>query len=149
MNFLNSLASLLGIEVEEIRQRIQQNAVTWSVIGLFAVICLAFLLVAAHLGLAIWVGPIWSALIIAGAAFVVAGILFLVYRSNEQTAQRRAMERRRTAEANALMTGAAVSALPVLMKSPLVRNIGIPVGAALVALYFANRMDTGEDGKKK
>lgn len=148
MNFLNSLASLLGIEVEELRQRIQQNAVTWSVMGLFAVICLAFLLVAAHLGIAIWVGPIWSALIIAGAAFVVAGILYLIYRGNEQAAQRRATERRRTAEANALMTGAAVTALPVLLKSPLLRNVGIPLGAALVALFLANRMDTGEDGKK-
>lgn len=148
MSFLTSLASFLGIEVEELTQRLQQNAVTWAVIGLFAVICLAFLLVAAHLGLAIWVGPIWSALIIAGIALVIAAILFVVYRMNEGAARKRELERRRTAEANALMTGAAVTALPVLLKSPLVRNVGIPVGAALAALYFANRLDTGDDGKK-
>ena len=148
MNFLTSLASLLGIEVEELTERIRQNAVLWSVIGVLAMIMLAFLLVAAHLGLALWVGPIWSALIIAGVALLFAAILFVVYRINEGTAHRRSMERRRTAEANALMTGAAVTALPVLLKSPLVRNVGIPIGAALAALYFANRLDAGEPDKK-
>jgi hypothetical protein len=148
MSLLTSLASFLGIEVEELTERIRQNAVLWAVIGVFAAICLAFLLVAAHLGLSLWVGPIWSALIIAGVALVFAAILFIIYRVNEGTAHRRALERRRTAEANALMTGAAVTALPVLLKSPLVRNVGVPIGAALVALYFANRLDTGEPDKK-
>jgi hypothetical protein len=148
MNVLTSLASLLGIEVEELTERIKQNAGLWGVIGVFAVICLAFLLVAAHLGLTLWVGPIWSALIIAGVALVIAAIFFIVYRVNEGTAHRRALERRRSAEANALMTGAAVTALPVLLKSPLVRNVGIPLGAALAALYFANRLDTGDPDDK-
>jgi SNF family Na+-dependent transporter len=139
MHLLLPLASILGIEVDVLVDRLRKKAVAWSVIGLFALIGLAFLLVAAHLALSDWVGPFWSALIIAGTALFVAAVVFAVIRIIEDIASRREAQRRHSAETTALMTTAAVAALPVVMKSPLMRNIGLPLGGALAALYFLSK----------
>jgi large-conductance mechanosensitive channel len=139
MHLLLPLASILGIEVDVLIDRFRKKAVAWSVIGLFALIGLAFLLVAAHLALSDWVGPFWAALIMAGTALVIAAVIFLVIRVIEDIASRREAQRRHSAETTALMTTAAVAALPIVMKSPLMRTIGLPLGGALAALYFLSK----------
>lgn len=146
MQLLSALASILGIEVNELIGRLRKNAVAWSVIGLFGVIALAFLLVAAHTALAGWIGPIWAPLVIAGVALAVALVIVIVIRIMESIAAREEAQRRRAAETTALATTAAITALPMLLKSPLVRNVGLPLGAALAALYFLSRAE-GRGGR--
>ena len=72
-------------------------------------------------------GPIWSPLIIAGGALVIAIILFVALQIQEAALKRRAEERRREAESTALIASAAIKALPELLASPAVRDVGLPV----------------------
>ena len=48
-------------------------------------------------------------------------------------------ERRRNTETTALVTSAAISALPILFRSGLMKKVGIPVGSALAAVYLLTR----------
>lgn len=139
LNLLTPLASLLGIEAEEIVGRMKKNAGLWAAIAAFALIALVFLLVAANAGLTLWVGPIWAPLIIAGAAALIALVIYLVSRIGAGIAERKEAERRRSAETTALVTTAAITAIPLLLKSPLMRSIGLPLGAALAAFFVLSR----------
>jgi hypothetical protein len=139
MHLLLPLASILGIEVDELIANFRKNALAWGAIGLFALIGLAFLLVATHLALSDWLGPIGSALSIAGASLLVALGIFLAIRVTADIAKRREAQRRHSAEKTALVTTAAITALPMVMKSPLMRTVGIPLGGALAALYFLSK----------
>jgi len=148
MILLTQLASILGIEVDELVSSSRRKALMWAVIALLAITGLAFLLVAAYLGMSLWVGPIWAALTLAVIAITAAAIIYAVARVTADIAHRREVERRRSAETTALVTTAAATALPLVLKSPMVRNVGIPVGAALAALFFAMRSDNGDAGKR-
>ena len=136
MNLLFTLASILGVEVDELIERLKKNAIAWSAVALFALIGLAFLLVALHTALVGWIGPIWAPLAIAGGALLVAFAIFLVVKIADDIASRRSAERRHSSERTALVTTAAISALPLLMKSDLMRKVGIPIGGALAAAYL-------------
>ena len=139
MHLLLPLASILGIEVDELIDRFRKNAIAWSAIGLFVLIGLAFLLVAAHTALVAWIGPLWAPLVIAGVALLIALSIYLVLRIIDTVSSRREAQRRHSAETTALVTTAAITALPMMMKSPLMRTIGLPVGGALAALYFLSK----------
>jgi hypothetical protein len=127
MGILSLLGRLVGVEVETLVQRVRESAVAFAAIGLFALICVTFLLVALYTALTQWVGPIWSPLIIAGGALVIAIILFVALQIQEAALKRRAEERRREAESTALIASAALSALPELLASPAVRDVGLPI----------------------
>jgi len=127
MGILSLLGSLMGVEVETLVQRLRESAVAFAAIGLFVLICVAFLLVALYTALAQRVGPIWSPLIIAGGALVIAIILFIALQIQEAALKRRAQERRREAESTALIASAALNALPELLASPAVRDVGLPI----------------------
>ena len=139
MNLLLPLASLLGIEVEDLLDRIKQNAIAWSAMAFFALIGVVFLLVALYTGMVDWLGPIWGPLAIAGGALVVALAIFIGIRIAAGIAARREAERRHSAEKTALVTTAAITAVPMLLKSPLMKQIGLPVGGALAALYLLSK----------
>jgi len=139
MNLLLPLASLLGIEVEDLLDRIKQNAIAWSAMAFFALIGVVFLLVALYTGMVDWLGPIWGPLAIAGGALVVALGIFIGIRIAAGIAARRETERRHSAEKTALVTTAAITAFPMLLKSPLMKQIGLPVGGALAALYLLSK----------
>jgi len=137
MGFLAPLATLLGVEVETLLERVKGSAVAFAAIGLFSLICVFFLLFALYAWLTDWVGPIWSPLIIAGAALVMALILFGALHIQQAALRRRAEERRREAQETALVAGAALGALPELLRSPLVRNVGLPLALYVGFLLFA------------
>jgi hypothetical protein len=144
MGLLAPLASLLGVEVETLLERVKGSAVAFAAIGLFGLICLFFLLVALYTWLTAWFGPIWSPLIIAAAALLVAIVLFVALQMQQTALQRRAEIRRREAQETALVAGAALSALPDLLRSPLVRNVGLPL-----ALYAGFLLLSGSGKRKK
>ena len=139
MNLLLPLASLLGIEVEDLLDRIKQNAIAWSAMAFFALIGVVFLLVALYTGMVDWLGPIWGPLAIAGGALVVALAIFIGIRIAAGITARREAQRRHSAEKTALVTTAAITAFPMLLKSPLMKQIGLPVGGALAALYLLSK----------
>ena len=145
MHLLLPLASILGIEVEDILDRFKQNAIAWTAIAFFALVGVVFLLVALYTGMVGWLGPILGPLAIAGGALVVALAIFIGIRVAAGIVARREAQRRHSAEKTALVTTAALTAVPMLLKSPLMKQIGLPVGGALAALYLLSKQGGHRD----
>lgn len=139
MHLLLPLASILGIEVEDLLDRFKQNAMAWSAIAFFALVGVVFMLVALYTGMVDWLGPIWGPLAIAGGALVVALGIFIGIRIAASIVAHREAQRRHSAEKTALVTTAAITAVPMLLKSPIMKQIGLPVGGALAALYLLSK----------
>lgn len=149
MAILGPLAALLGIEVDVLTERIKQNAMVYGLVALFGVICLAFLLVAAHVGLTYWVGPLWAALIIAGAALLVLFVIWLWAGAVERARLRRVAERRRATDSTALVTTAAITALPLLIKNPAIRIAAVPLGFLIGYILLSRYASGGAKGGDK
>ncbi len=139
MHLLLSLASFLGIEVESLTARLKRNAVALVAIGGFALIGVIFLLVTLQTAMVGWLGPVWGPLTIAGGALLIALGIFTGLQITRSIAARHSTERRPSAEKTALVTTAALTAVPMLLRSPLMKSIGIPVGGALAALYLLSK----------
>ena len=139
MKFLLPILSLLGLETQVLIEQARRNAIVTGTMAFFALAGLIFTLVAAHAALAAWLGPIWAPVILAGAAFAGLLVTYLVRRLTERAAQRRRAEQRYSSETRALMTTTAITAVPMLLKSPLLRRYGLPIGAALVAYFVLSR----------
>jgi ABC-type siderophore export system fused ATPase/permease subunit len=139
MHLLALAASVLGIEVDELIDRMKKNAMAWSAVALFALIGVTFLLVALNA----WLSEIWSPvvapLVIAAGALVIALAIWAGIAITTSIAERRAAQRRNATEKTALVTTAALTAVPLLLKSDLMKKIGIPVGGALAAAYLLTK----------
>jgi len=149
LNLLYPIASLLGIEAGEVVERVKKNAFLWGTIAIFGIIAVVFLLVAANAGLTLWVGPIWAPLILAGVAAAIALITYAVSAVTAEIAHKKEVQRRRSAETTALVTTAAITAIPLLMRSPLMKTVGLPLGGALAALYLLSKSGTRSPTDKK
>lgn len=145
MHLLLPLASFLGLEVEDLLDRFKQNAIAWLAIAFFAAIGIVFLLVTLYTGMVNWLGPIWGPLAIAFAALLIALTIYVSVRIAAGISARREAQRSHAAERTALVTTAAITAVPLLLKSPLLKTVGIPVGGLLAALYLLSR--PGSDRK--
>jgi hypothetical protein len=131
MALLGPLAALLGLELDVLMERLRRNATTYGLLALFLAIGGVFLLVAAQVALSMWIGPLWAALTLAGVALLVALVIWLSARAAERRRLKREAEARRTSDATALATTAAVTALPMLVRNPAMRLALVPVGAML------------------
>jgi hypothetical protein len=69
---LAPLASLLGIEVATLRERLQRHALIFGAVGIFIAIAVVFVLVAINTALTFSFGPVIAPLMIAGASLLVA-----------------------------------------------------------------------------
>lgn len=143
MQFLLPLASILGIEVEELVDRVKKNAIAWSAVAIFALIGLAFILIALNNAVTLAWGPIVGPLVIALAAILIALTIWGTIAIIEGMARRRALEKRHAQEKTALATTAALTALPLVLQSSLMRKIGIPVGGALAAAFLLSKSGGG------
>ena len=139
MNLLLTLASLLGIEIEVLKERIKKDVTAWFVAASFGVIAAVFLLVALHSWLVTLVGPVWAPLAIAGGALLIALIAFLVMRFADAAEHRRSLERKHNVDRTALVTTAAIAAFPLAMNSDLMKKVGLPIGGALAAAYLLRK----------
>ena len=139
MSLLVPIAALLGFEVEEITDRLKALAIANAVIALFGLLTLVFLLIAGFLALAAQLGPIYAALIFAGVFFVITAAIVIGMQISENARKRRLAEKRRSSETGAFVTTAALTALPILLKSPLIRNIGLPLAAVVAAAMFVGK----------
>lgn len=136
MHLLALAASVLGIEVDELLGHFKRNAMAWSAVALFAVVGGTFLLVALNAWFTLLWGPVLAPLLIGGAATLIALAIWAAIAISETIARRRAAQRRNAAEKTALVTTAALTALPLVLKSDLMRKVGIPIGGALAAAYL-------------
>jgi hypothetical protein len=139
MGFLLPLASLLGIEVDELMDRVKKNAIAWSAVALFGLIGLAFILVAIANATTLAWGPVVGPLVVALGAIIIAVGIWATMAIIEGIAKRKALERRHAQEKTALVTTAALTALPLVLQSPLMRKVGIPIGGALAAAFLLSK----------
>lgn len=142
MGLLAPLAALLGLEVESMAARAKTTALIYGLMGICLLIAVGFLLAAGHMALAELVGPILSALIIAGIFLLLALAAYLGSLAGRSRHQRKAAERRRSGETGAFMTTAALTALPLLARAPVALKLGLP--AAAIAAFALIR-----DGRDK
>ncbi|MFK4810513.1 hypothetical protein N8A98_13880 [Devosia neptuniae] len=144
MNLLVPLAALLGIEVEAITDRAKKLAIVYAVISLFLLLGCFFLVAAGFFALATQIGPIYAALVLGGVFLVLALAVFAGAQIGESNRKRRTVERRRSSETGAFVTTAALTALPVLLRSPVIRKLGLPA-AALAAFLLVRNADDNDD----
>jgi uncharacterized membrane protein YciS (DUF1049 family) len=136
MNFLFPLASLLGLEVGQLGDKLKRGAVLYGIVSLLAFVGLVFLLAALNAWLTTFWGPVIAPLAIGLGGLVLAGLAYLVMRVTSSVTERRIVSQKHRLERTALVSTAAVTALPLLLKSGLMRNVGLPIGGALAALYL-------------
>ncbi len=139
MHLLALAASVLGIEVDELLEHFKKNAMAWSAVALFALIALVFGLVGLNAWFTLMWGPNVAPLIIAAGALVIALGLYAAIVITDSIAKRHAAQRRNSAEKTALVTTAALTALPLVLKSDLMKKVGIPIGGALAAAYLLSK----------
>lgn len=142
MHLLVPLAALLGIEVEAITDRVKATILVNAAMVLFGLAGLVFLLIAGFIALGDVVGPIYAALIFGGGFLLLALAVYLGSRIGESRHRREVVKKRRSSETGAFVTTAALTALPVLLRSPLVRTLGLPAAALAAFLLVRN---TGDD----
>lgn len=137
MNYLTPLASLLGLEIESVTERVRNTLILNAIMAVLGVAALGFLVAAGFMALADQVGGIYAALIIAAIFLVLALAVYIVARIGENRRRRELAAKRRSTETSAFVTTAALTALPVLLQSPMVRAVGLP--AAVVAAFMLAR----------
>ena len=138
------LLSLVGREAGELQRKLQRQAIFWGLLAVLAVVILAFLLVALNASLSTVYGPVIAPLIIAAGALLLAILVVLVFQLLATLEAREAVKKRHDNEMTALITTAALTAIPMLLRSPLIKEIGLPIGAALAsALWFKKDEEGG------
>lgn len=130
---LAPLLSLAGIEAASVTANLKRQALVWGVIAALGIVVVTFLLVAANTSLSYVVGPVIAPLIIAAAAMLAALTVFLVAHLQDNIAARQAAEKQKRAEITALATTALITAIPLILRSPLFKDVGLPAGAALAS----------------
>jgi len=139
---LAPILSLVGLEAHELTARVKRQAIVWGLMAALGIIGVAFLCVALNSALTIAVGPVVAPLIIAVAALLLALATLLISQLIEHAEARRLAEKKRSSEITSLITTAAIAAVPLILRSPLVKDVGIPAGAALAsALWFGKSQD--------
>jgi cobalamin synthase len=145
MNFLSPLASFLGMEVEHITDRIKHAVIINAAMALFGLAAASFLVAAGFMALAEQVGGIYAALICAAAFVVLALTIYLGTRIAEARRKRAIAEKRRSSDTSAFLTTATLTALPVLLRSPMVRTLGLPAAAIAALWVISNGSDRKDD----
>lgn len=144
MNLLTPLAGLVGLQVDTVTDKLRRAVVVNGLVGLLVLVALCFAAVAGFMALSELIGPKLTALCFAGGALVLALAIYLGSLVGQGARRQRELERRRATETNALLATAAVSALPLLLKAPLARNIGLPLAALAAFLALGKSGDDDE-----
>lgn len=144
MYLLTALAGLLGFELETISEELKRKLIAGALMAVLGLIGAIFLIIAGYIALSEQLGPMISALILGGSFLLLTLAVYLGTRIGEAKRQREAVERRRSSQTGAFLTTAAITALPVLLKSPWFRTLGIPA-AAIAALLVASNSGEKDD----
>jgi hypothetical protein len=144
LGLLLPLASLFGLEADALLDQLKRNAVAYAAALVFGLIGMVFLLVAANVALSVVLGPIWAPLALAGLAIALALAIFLSLRIRVAAEKRQRAQKRRSTETTALVTTAALTALPMLFGSHFLRNAA-PPAAALAIIGLVIKAALGDD----
>ncbi|WP_052951567.1 hypothetical protein [Devosia soli] len=144
LGLLMPLAGLLGLEVEGLGQRVKTLVIVYALIALSAAIGMVFLIAAGYIALVDVIGLLPATLVMAGAFIALALLFFIGLSIGESRRRRYIAERKRTTDASAYITTAALTALPLLSRSSLLVKLGIPAAAitALTLLRHKKGSDT-------
>ncbi len=134
---LGPLGALLGIEAASIKDKLKRQAILWGTLGVLGLIALTFILVATNTALTYAVGPVVAPLIVAGAALLVGIVIFLIFHFRETMEAHNEAEKKRQAEMTALITTAAITAIPLIV--PTLKKVGVPLGGVAAATYSLMR----------
>ena len=145
MHLLAPLAALLGIEVEAITERVRNTIIVNAVMIGMALVGVSFLVAAGFFALADLFSVIYAALIFAAAFLLLALAVFLGTRIGESRRRRELAEKRRSSETGAFVTTAALTALPMLLKSPALRTLSLPAAAIAAYLLVRGGSDEADD----
>lgn len=145
MKLLLPLASLLGLEVEHMAERFKAQAIVLGTIAFFALIAFVFILIALHAALLREIGPVLAPLAIAGGALLIAMIVWAVASLRQRKVIRTETSKRQASETRALVTTAALTAVPMLLKNPLVRKFGLPLAGAAAVAFLLTRSNDDTD----
>jgi hypothetical protein len=145
MHLLAPLAALLGIEVEAITERVRNTIIVNAVMIGLALVGVSFLVAAGFFALANLYGVIYAALIFAAAFLLLALAVFLGTRIGESRRRRELADKRRSSETGAFVTTAALTALPMLLKSPALRTLSLPAAAIAAYLLIRGGSDEADD----
>ena len=141
LGLLMPLAGLLGLEVEGLGQRVKGLAIVYALILVTAVIGFGFLIAAGYIALSDVLGPLTAALILAGSFLALALVVYIGLAISESQRRKRLAERRRASDTGAFLTTAALTALPLIARSPMLLRLGIPA-AAITVLALLREMDS-------
>jgi hypothetical protein len=139
MGLIAPLAALLGLETEALLAKAKSAILAYALIGLFLLAAVIFLIAAGYMAVAEELGPILAALLFGGVFLVLALAVYLGTLIGRSRRQRQVAEKRRASESGAFLTTAAITALPLLTKSPMLLRLGLPAAAiAAIALMRNN-----------
>ncbi len=142
MGLIAPLAALFGLEVENVVARARAAAILYGLMALFLLAAAVFLTIAGYLALADLFSPIVAALIISGIFLLLALAVYIGTLLGKGQKRRDLAERRKSSESSAFLTTAALTALPVFLRSPMIVKLGIPAAAiATLALLRENHRD--------
>jgi hypothetical protein len=122
------LTSVAAGEVGLVINRLKRNAVFVGVITVLAAIGVIFLVVAAYIALAERYGAMQASLFLAGIAFGLAIIVYIIMKIVERAARNRQHERAKV-DTSALLTVAALAAAPIVLRSRALMMLAIPIAA--------------------
>lgn len=145
MGLLAPLAALLGLELSSLADRAKSTAISLALIAVFGLVAAGFLLAAGYIALAEALTPIIAALIFAGVFALLALAVYLGTLVGRSRRQRQIAEKRRSSETSAFLTTAALTALPMLTRSPLLLRLGIPAAAIAAFALMKDKDDGGRD----
>lgn len=145
MNLLVPLAALLGIEIDTITERVRNAVILNAAMITLAAIGAGFLVAAGYIAVAQQLGGLYAALIFGGGFLLLALAVYLGSLIGKGRHKREVAEKRRSSETSAFVTTAALTALPVLLKSPLVRKLGLPAAAIAAFLLVRGGSDDTDD----
>lgn len=143
MEFWGAISALTRSELERVLVRLRKNAVWIGIIAFLLLTAFVAFVVAADLALATLLGPIYAPLVIGGIALFIALVAWLGVSIANTRRRRLEQQKHRRNEISAALASAALSGLPELLKSPVVRKFGIPAGvlALIVLLGLGDRRD--------
>ncbi|MBL8597075.1 MAG: hypothetical protein JNL14_04990 [Devosia sp.] len=130
---LGPLGALLGLEAASLTERLKRQAALWGTLGVLGLIAISFILVAINNALTLALGPIVAPLVIAGAALLVGLVVYAVFHFRATVEAHNDAEKKHRAEMTALITTAAITAVPLIL--PMLKRVGVPAGGAAAAIY--------------
>lgn len=144
MGLIAPLAALFGLELENVAARAKAAAILYGLMGLFLLTAAIFLTIAGYIALADLFSPVIAALILSGIFLLLALALYLGMLLSRGRERRAMAERRRSSESSAFLTTAALTALPVFLKSPMIVKLGLPA-AAITAIALLRENNSSDD----